>query len=85
MPLWILSSLLYSSNQMNLQQKYDIITQKGKRAIRLGCKDIWNSFMVDGASFGKHDIPSCPTTATHIPASMVTWKEAQALHKKAGT
>ena len=35
-------------------------------AIRPGCKDIWNAFMVDGASFCRHDIPFCPTTAARI-------------------
>ena len=50
--------------------------------IRHGCKDIWNAFMVDGASFGKYDIPFCPTTATHIPDHQVTWEEAKQIHKK---
>lgn len=38
--------------------------------------------MVDGASFGKYDIPFCPTTATHIPDHQVTWEEAKQIHKK---
>lgn len=49
---------------------------------RPGCKDIWNAFMVNGASFGKYDIPLCPTTATHIPNRQVTWEEAKQIHKK---
>ena len=49
---------------------------------RPGCKDIWNAFMVDGAKFGKHDIPFCPTTATHIPKCQITWEEAKQIHKK---
>ena len=49
---------------------------------RPGCKDIWNAFMVDGAKFGKHDIPFCPATATHIPKRQVTWEEAKQIHKK---
>ena len=49
---------------------------------RPGCKDTWNAFMVDGAKFGKHDIPFCPTTATHIPKRQVTWEEAKQIHKK---
>ena len=49
---------------------------------RPGCKDIWNAFMVDGTKFGKHDIPFCPTTATHIPKRQVTWEEAKQIHKK---
>jgi len=51
-------------------------------AHRTGCKDIWNAFMVEGATFGKHDIPFCPTTATHIPIHQVTWEEAKQIHKK---
>lgn len=50
--------------------------------IRPGCKDIWNAFMADGASFGKYDVPFCPTTATHIPVYQVTWEEARQIHKK---
>ena len=37
------------------------------RQPRPGCRDIWNASMVDGAHFGKHDIPFYPTTADHIP------------------
>ncbi len=50
--------------------------------VRPGCKDIWNSFMVTDATFCKHDIPFCPTTANSIPCHQVTWEEAKALHKK---
>lgn len=38
--------------------------------------------MVEGASFGKYDIPFCPTTATHIPDHQFTWEEAKQIHKK---
>lgn len=59
-------------------------------ASRPGCKDIWNAFMVDGASFGKYDIPFCPTTATCIPVHQATcipvhqatWEEAKQIHRK---
>lgn len=50
--------------------------------VRSGCKDIWNAFMVEGATFGKYDIPFCPTTATGIPEDQVTWEEARRLHHK---
>lgn len=49
--------------------------------LRSGCKDIWNAFMAEGARFGSHDIPFCPTTAQAIPARQVTWEEARRLHK----
>ena len=51
-------------------------------AIRPGCKDIWNAFMVEGATFCRHDIPFCPTTATQIPKRQITWQEAKAIHRK---
>lgn len=50
--------------------------------VRAGCKDIWNAFMSEGATFGKHDIPFCPTTASDVPKSQVTWEEAKQLHRK---
>lgn len=50
--------------------------------VRSGCKDIWNAFMAEGATFGKHDIPFCPTTAKHIPTRQVTWEEAKQIYKK---
>lgn len=50
--------------------------------VRTGCKDIWNAFMAEGATFGKHDIPFCPTTAKRIPTRQVTWEEAKQIHKK---
>ena len=53
-----------------------------KQAPRSGCKDIWNAFMVEGADFGKYDIPFCPTTATHIPRQQITWEEAKQIHKQ---
>lgn len=49
---------------------------------RAGCKDIWNAFMTEGASFGKYDIPFCPTTATNIPKDQITWEEARTIHRK---
>lgn len=49
---------------------------------RPGCKDIWNAFMAEGARFCRHDIPFCPTTATHIPVRQVTWEEAKQIHKR---
>lgn len=67
---------------MKAQSPCDMIIHKDDTNVRPGCKDIWNAFMVDGANFGAYDIPFCPTTATHIPAAMVTWEEAKQIHKK---
>ena len=44
--------------------------------------DIWNAFMVDGAIFGKFDIPLCPTTANTIPKEIITWPKAKSIYKK---
>ncbi len=70
------------SSSMTTDQEYDMIELKVNNSIRPGCKDIWNAFMVEGAYFGKYDIPFCPTTATDVPQKMVTWNEAKELHRK---
>lgn len=49
---------------------------------RKGIKDIWNSFMCEGAKFSINDIPYTPTTATKIPTNIITWVEAKSLYKK---
>ncbi len=74
--------IIDTSSAMTFDPKYDMISFENKPTVRPGCKDIWNAFMVDGAIFGKHDIPFCPTTATSLPKQMVTWEEAKQLHKK---
>lgn len=48
---------------------------------RNGCKDIWNAYMTSGAHFCTCDIPYCPTTATELPHTIVTWEEAKAIYK----
>ena len=49
---------------------------------RSGCHDIWNAFMCEGARYGAHDIPYCPTTAQTLPNAIVTWVEAKAIYKR---
>lgn len=49
---------------------------------RRSCKDVWNAFMVKGATFTENDIPICPTTAKEIPHDVITWEEAKAIYKK---
>lgn len=53
-----------------------------KDGVRSGIKDIWNAFMADGATFGKYDIPFCPTTAKTLPNAVITWEEAKGIYKK---
>lgn len=49
---------------------------------RKGCKDVWNASLVKNASFGRFDIPYCPTTAKSIPDKQITWEEAKQIHRK---
>lgn len=50
---------------------------------RTGLKDIWNSFMLDGALLTVNDIPYCPTTAMTVPKEIITWDIAKSIYKKA--
>ena len=50
--------------------------------VRNGCKDIWNAFMVEGATFTDHDIPFCPTTAKELPVDLITYEEARSIYKR---
>lgn len=49
---------------------------------RKGCKDVFNAYMCEGATFTQNDIPFCPTTATAPPEDIVTWEEAKSIYKK---
>ena len=51
-----------------------------KSQIRKNCKDIWNAFMVKGATFSKNDIPLCPTTAVEVPKKVISYKEARTIY-----
>ncbi|MCR4606072.1 MAG: DUF4417 domain-containing protein [Eubacterium sp.] len=54
-----------------------------KNTKRIGCKDAWNAFMCEGATFSSNDIPFCPTTAKRIPSRIILWDEAKRLYKNA--
>ena len=77
----MLNLSIHSSSMTNAQECGTMVSEKAP-AVRPGCKDIWNAFMVEGAAFGKHDIPFCPTTAVSLPKQMISWEEAKLLHKK---
>lgn len=50
--------------------------------IRKGIKDVWwKPYMVEGAKFSENDIPYCPTTASDIPITIITYKEAKEIYK----
>ena len=53
-----------------------------RRQKRAGCRDIWNAFMCQGAKYGVHDIPFCPTTASALPNTIITWEDAKAIYKR---
>lgn len=57
------------------EKKYDSVT------VRKGCRDIWNAFMVKGATFTEHDIPHCPNTAKKIPDKIITYQEAEKTYR----
>lgn len=38
--------------------------------------------MLEGATFSPHDIPVCPTTATIVPESIITYTDAKGIYKK---
>ena len=59
----------------------NLITSE-RQEVRAGCKDLWNAFMTEEATFGKYDIPFCPNTSTEIPKDQVTWEEAKQIHRK---
>ena len=60
----------------------EIKNNSSNSQIRNGLKDIWNAFMAKDAFFCTGDIPFCPTTATTIPTSLITWEEAKSIYKK---
>lgn len=49
---------------------------------RAGCKDIWNSYILENAHFDDYDIPFCPTTATCIPENLISIKNAKTLYEE---
>ncbi len=59
------------------------LLHKTLKAVRNGIVDIWNAFMLEGASFDVHDIPFCPTTAEDLPTQLISWPEAKRIHKRA--
>ncbi len=50
---------------------------------RNGCKDIWNAFMVKGASFDVgSDMPICISTNDVTPKSLISYEDAKAIYRK---
>ena len=49
---------------------------------RRGLQDMWNAFMLEGATYSNNDIPLCPTTATALPSRLISFEDAKTIHKK---
>lgn len=50
---------------------------------RSGCHDIWNAFMLKGATFTKYDIPLCPTYLPNgLPSNLIAYSTAKEIYKK---
>ncbi len=69
--------MIKNLNRLKCKRNGDII----EKNVRSGCRDIWNAFMVKGATFTSNDIPICPTTATELPHTVITWEEAKSIYK----
>ena len=55
--------------------------KKNNSKKRPGLVDEWNAYMVQNAKFTDNDIPFCPTTATKIPKSIITYEEAKSIYR----
>ena len=53
------------------------------RSHRSSCKDLWNAFMVEGASFSSNDIPLCPSYNPYgFPKDLISFAKAKTLYNK---
>lgn len=51
------------------------------RQQRIGCHDVWNASLVQGAEFSPQDIPLCPTyLPLGLPKSLISYPRAQTLY-----
>lgn len=49
---------------------------------RRGCRDVWNAFIVKGATFSSHDIPHCPSTVSTPPRALISYEEARLIYNR---
>lgn len=57
-------------------------TPTSSTAIRTGCIDLWNAFMVKDAEFTTGtDMPMCFCSSTAIPTELISYEDAKHLHK----
>lgn len=53
-----------------------------QKQVRAGCRDMWNAFMVEEASFTSNDIPICPCTAKNSPTKLISYEQARLIYKE---
>lgn len=58
------------------------ISSSTMNVTRPGLVDVWNAFMVGGASFSANDIPLCPTTAVSPPSKIISFDTAKTIHNR---
>lgn len=59
-----------------------MIQNPNKKHIRSGCADMWNAFMVEGASFTLgSDMPVCHPTTQDVPNRLISYVEAKHIFK----
>lgn len=50
--------------------------------VRAGCRDMWNAFMLEGATFTANDIPICPCTAKEPPSELISYEQARLIYNQ---
>lgn len=53
-----------------------------QKETRKGCCDVWNAYMVKGATFSTNDIPLCPCAVTASPKSLISYEEARLIYNR---
>lgn len=68
-------------NRRNFDLNFNYASNKIE-AIRPGIVDVWNAWMLKGATFSNNDIPLCATTAKEVPKKFISFGEAKTIHNK---
>lgn len=71
-------SFLYREGR---EKEENIMSFQIKSIPRKGAHDMWNAFMVEGATFTQNDIPICKSSAI-IPEGLISFDKAKTLYNK---
>ena len=52
------------------------------KKISADCRDVWNAFMVKGATFSESGIPFCPTTVKELPRQLISYTKAREIYNR---